>query len=220
MQSSEINKLFDLLDEWRLLPAYQLERRADIFFALYLSQVIEQSFPDSKVIEIIPEFPVRIGSINPTQTKNNQSFKVDYLVICDNQVLLVELKTDLNSRRTQQDQYLEQAKDANIEKLIDGVLRIYTATRSKTKYKRLLQKLESISWLKQVDGNWVNTSQDQEMQIVYIQPLASDETVHPVINFEQFAKVVRREGTELAARFADSLEEWKKNPEQINPSPL
>jgi len=35
-----IDELFDKLDEWRSLPAYQLERRADIFFAIYLKDII------------------------------------------------------------------------------------------------------------------------------------------------------------------------------------
>jgi hypothetical protein len=37
-----LNKLFDLLDDWRKLPAYQLERRADIFFAIHLETIIEK----------------------------------------------------------------------------------------------------------------------------------------------------------------------------------
>jgi hypothetical protein len=36
-----ISKLFHLLDNWRNLPSYQLERRADIFFALYLDKIIK-----------------------------------------------------------------------------------------------------------------------------------------------------------------------------------
>jgi len=36
-----IDNLFNLLDDWRTLPAYQLERRADIFFALYLDKILE-----------------------------------------------------------------------------------------------------------------------------------------------------------------------------------
>lgn len=32
--NAKIDALFNLLDEWRCLPKYQLERRANIFFAL------------------------------------------------------------------------------------------------------------------------------------------------------------------------------------------
>ncbi|MBV2194981.1 MAG: hypothetical protein KUL78_00555, partial [Flavobacterium sp.] len=57
-----IDKLFELLDDWRFLPAYQLERRADIFFALHLEKIIEKKF-NVKIDTIIPEFPVRVGEI-------------------------------------------------------------------------------------------------------------------------------------------------------------
>ena len=37
-----INHLFDQMDKWRHLPSYQLERRIDLFFSLYLPQVLEE----------------------------------------------------------------------------------------------------------------------------------------------------------------------------------
>lgn len=39
-----INDLFDNLDTWRHLPAYQLERCADIFFSLYLPDLLLNKF--------------------------------------------------------------------------------------------------------------------------------------------------------------------------------
>ena len=41
-----LNKLFETLDDWRNLPAYQLERRADVFFAIYLDEIIKGKFND------------------------------------------------------------------------------------------------------------------------------------------------------------------------------
>jgi len=38
-----IQKLFDLLDDWRYLPAYRLERRSDVFFVLYLSLILKKN---------------------------------------------------------------------------------------------------------------------------------------------------------------------------------
>jgi hypothetical protein len=69
VEKLQIDKLFDLLDDWRLLPDYQLERRADIFFALSLPEIIKGKF--NKNIEyIIPEFPIK-------KVESNQSFKID-----------------------------------------------------------------------------------------------------------------------------------------------
>ena len=38
---SGIDKLFDCMDAWRHLPNYQLERRAGLFFSLYLTEALE-----------------------------------------------------------------------------------------------------------------------------------------------------------------------------------
>ncbi len=60
---SKISVAFDNLDQWRHLPNYQLERRADIFFSLYLKEVIEEKYHVKLHNQIIPEFPVRVGTI-------------------------------------------------------------------------------------------------------------------------------------------------------------
>lgn len=100
---NRINELFDNMDKWRHFPSYQLERRADIFFSLYLSSLLENRL-GVEIDSIIPEFPIRIGTIDP-KTETNQSFKVDYLakVKKENRIIFVELKTDARSRRTKQD---------------------------------------------------------------------------------------------------------------------
>lgn len=103
-----INKLFDLLDDWRNLPAYQLERRADIFFAIHLEKIIEETL-GTKIDFVIPEFPVRVGEISTAHPELNKSFKIDYMTysISENKVYLIELKTDQRSRREKQDWYLD-----------------------------------------------------------------------------------------------------------------
>jgi hypothetical protein len=72
---NKINDIFDNLDDWRHLPAYQLERRADISF-----------------------------SITPN-ADGNRSVKVDYLAKARGHkaVVLIELETDDRSRRSKQD---------------------------------------------------------------------------------------------------------------------
>jgi hypothetical protein len=146
-----INDLFNLLDKWRLLPAYQLERRADIFFGLFLPEILKEKFK-VEIDHIIPEFPVRLGSIDGSA--NNQSYKIDYLAVSKsaNRVFLIELKTDMNSRRTVQDNYLNAAKEMNITGLIDGLLLIYKASRHKTKYNYLLKELVEVGWIKITDS--------------------------------------------------------------------
>ena len=42
-ESPTIERVFELLDKWRHLPTYWLEPRADIFFALFLPEVLRKS---------------------------------------------------------------------------------------------------------------------------------------------------------------------------------
>ena len=85
-----IADLFCLLDGWRHLPNYQLERRADVFFALFLPEVLEKRCGITIKRPLIPEFPI---AKNEKDGKHKQA---DYFVLSENQRqgILVELKTD------------------------------------------------------------------------------------------------------------------------------
>ena len=78
-----------LLDRWRHLPAYQLERRADILFALFLPEVLATHFGLEAEPTIVPEFPIK-------QPTNFRSKNVDYFAYASDgkHSFLVELKTD------------------------------------------------------------------------------------------------------------------------------
>ena len=40
MGLNPITAIFDRMDSWRHLPGYQLERRADLLFSLYLPEAL------------------------------------------------------------------------------------------------------------------------------------------------------------------------------------
>lgn len=211
MKQSEIDILFNHLDKWRLLPAYQLERRADIFFAIYLPQILKHKLDNQEILKIIPEFPVRIGSIYP-EIPINKSFKIDYMVISEKKVLLVELKTENSSRRIKQDEYLIKALEANIQILIEGLIQIYEATSSKVKYKRLMSEFKEIGWVKEENKKWINTSKNKKIEIVYIQPEKNNNgDDKSVICFDMIAGIIEKNNTNISTRFAESLRKWKKN---------
>ena len=71
--NSEISleRVLALLDRWRHLPAYQLERPAATFFALFLPEVLKKDFKLEEEPEIVPEFPIK----KPT---NHQSHNADF----------------------------------------------------------------------------------------------------------------------------------------------
>lgn len=220
----KIQALFERMDDWRHLPNYQLERRADLFFSLYLPEALESKlgFPVSE--RIIPEFPVRIGTIYPN-IPIDKSYKVDYVALSvdGTTAILVELKTEGLSRRSSQDKYLEASRKAGFPALVSGVLDIFRATDSKRKYFALLRLFESMGILlipdelKKIMSRSNIQGADEasraitiqmnvtNLLVVYIQP--SGEGEH-VISFEDFRAVVEKHEDMVSRRFALSLSEW------------
>ncbi|MHA2219407.1 MAG: hypothetical protein ACXACY_26140 [Candidatus Hodarchaeales archaeon] len=219
-----IKELFDRLDSWRNLPNYQLERRADIFFALYLPEVLEWKFGYRIQKKIIPEFPVRIGTIYP-HIKTNKSNKIDYIALSAlaDKAIFVELKTEGFSRRQKQDKYLLASQEVGLIRLLEGLIDIFRATQSKRKYFYLLLHLESMgllhipTQLKEIMGrpslhglNGVSHQIEvianvRQSLIAYIQPNGEGPDT---ISFPEFANIVKKHEDPVSQRFADSLREW------------
>lgn len=204
-----INELFDLLDDWRHLPAYQLERRADIFFAIHLETILKQLY-GIKADLIIPEFPVRIGEISENKPYLNRSFKIDYFVYSrqSQKVLLIELKTDQRSLRDKQTWYLKSAANIKVSGLLKGLKKIYAATSQKVKYDHLLNLLEGIDWICRVDNTFDITCPNIKPEIFYIQPINPNESTN-VITFDDIITTLESLNNPLSSRFIQSLEKWK-----------
>jgi hypothetical protein len=208
-----IQKIFGLLDDWRKLPAYQLERRADIFFAIYLDKIIKSKYNKTVKI-IIPEFPVRAGEVVVNHKRPDLSFKIDYAVLCDDDktVYLIELKTDQSSRRPEQDSYLKKAKEINIPGLINGIIKIYFATdqKYKKKYDYLLNKLSQIGWINRENLEVKSTAKNYDITVVYIQP-RNEQNLANTISFDNICSFLP-EQDDLTKRFIESLKEWRLDP--------
>ena len=219
-----IDTLFDMMDAWRHFPSYQLERRADLYFALYLPEVLEAKLGAPIHPGLVPEFPVRIGTIYPNK-KTHTSYKIDYVALsaARDQAILVELKTDARSRRRKQDEYLLAAQKAGFHTLIEGLLEIFRATQAKRKYGCLLAYLEQLAILRLPDAmraimarpslRGITEASKQveilvdppETLVVYVQPHGEGSTV---ITFRDFAEVVRHHEDAVSQRFARSLRQW------------
>jgi hypothetical protein len=203
-----LNELFDNMDAWRHLPAYQLERRADIFFSIYLPDLLRDKY--GVIVEgVLPEFPVRVGTVDPN-SDSNQSFKIDYLIkVRDaDRVIFLELKTDDGSRRSKQDWYLERARQVRLPTLLEGLREIYRATTSKRKYLYLLNRLHDMGLIMLTDdGGFQILKAHYDIQIVYLQP-NNPEGSEDNISFEDAAQIIRQHDDELSVRFAQSLSEW------------
>lgn len=88
--------IIKLLSENKKFPAYQAERRIDIFINFFLKDIltneVKKTEPDAEVEFVAPEYPLK-------KKKGNQSINVDYFCIKKvkqdiKEILLVELKTD------------------------------------------------------------------------------------------------------------------------------
>ena len=162
----DFNKYFEMLVDWKKLPAYRLEPRIDTFIGYYLKDIISDLMK-TKVIGNIPEFPIR-GKTIFNNFFGEKSFRVDFLLITENNPnYLVEFKTDSNSRREGQDKYLLKAKEKKLGELIKGLKFIYEATLAKNKYDHLIAKLKELSLL---NDNWEFIGKNEDIEIIYIQP--------------------------------------------------
>lgn len=153
---------FTTLNDWRHLPAYQLERRVDVFFGLLLPEIVEAEFGiERKYLEVIPEFPLRKGtlaefSLNTgrpdTSEKDNRSTKVDFAVFSRDpkkqRLVIVELKTDNKSIDPDQLKRMEKARNAGLKELLRGVVRCACRSPEKRKYAQLIWKLKKIGCIR------------------------------------------------------------------------
>ena len=136
------DSVLNRLDEWRHLPSYQLERRADIFFSFYIPEVLQKGFSCPIHETLIPEFPVPKFIDGKAITLSN---KVDYLAMSQSgeSLFFVELKTDDASRRGNQDKYLEEASENFVECLV-GLFSIFKQSKSRDKYVHLFVLLAKL----------------------------------------------------------------------------
>jgi hypothetical protein len=203
-----IDKLFDQLDDWRKLPNYQLERRADIFFAIHLPILFKNLF-SLEVLDIIPEFPIRIGTIYPL-VPINKSFKADYIVYTNNlKAFLVELKTDNGSIRVDQVKYYYKSIESGYYSLLTGLLDIYKASSYKEKYLSLLLKLVNNGSLEKTENSFTPIDKYSFYQIpIFIKPTLNDGDIGYILTYEKIREILKNEQNQVTQRFIKSLYEW------------
>ena len=225
-ESPTVKRAFKLLDRWRHLPAYQLERRADIYFALYLPEVLGERFGRKINPLLVPEFPIRKGLLPKYDNNDNQSIKADYLALEDGELpkraFLVELKTDSASQRDDQDENLGHAVDVGLKGLVEGVIDICGATDQRRKYVHLLHLLSRLGLIEYEDDLFpvkrgfskalcrvkhkVEEKKECEwpsLELVFVQPRNN------TIGFEELANIISKGGPDdLRSTFARHLRTW------------
>ena len=232
-ESPTVSDVFVWLNRRRHLPFYSLETRAAPFFAIFLRDVLSEVLRVKIHHTLIPEFPLRIGTLENDCQLKELSYNVDYVAFSEDKtkVYLVELKTDLGSKRASQDKYLCQAQRTEFDCLVKGVRHLAKASRSKRKYVHLLHQLSEAGFVRKnhkldelykksfpnVVSGWTEAIEKltigdkirSKPEVVFIQPKNhnSDKSYFKYIYFKKVAKIVKTKG-DLGAKFAESLEQW------------
>lgn len=225
--ASRMEQLFGNLDRWRHLPAYQLERRADVFFSLWMRDVVQQHTGLELEEVLLPELPVKRDLIWPDHP-TSKSVKVDYALFTRDrtETVFVELKTDA-SRRSEQDAYLTRCSEIGLRPIVEGVRDILLATTAHQKYHHLAHELAELGFL-ELPGDLADFTFpaarpgltehlkqvrvppfDCGVRVLYVQPEPDGPAT---IGFGQFAEVVRRDDDLIAQQFAGYLLRWIEPP--------
>lgn len=199
---------FEMMKDWKRLPAYKAEPRIDSLVGHYLPAMLSDLLGEP-MTGIVPELPLHIATLRP-QIPSNQSWKVDFLLVGETCNWLVEFKTDSGSRRGAQDDYLLDAQRVGTDAVLDGVRRIEKATSSqyRHKYAHLLGKLRTLGLLDEANA-W--TGRNPGFEIVYVQPHGTaGEGKERVVDFCQMAEWLEAKfpGDPFETAFAAALRGW------------
>lgn len=144
---SAVNDLLILLDDWRHFPAYQLERRVDLFIGFLLPRVISSLFAPANDLTVIPEFPLHKGKLGVSKQDDNRTVNVDFAVFSKRpgrRVFFLELKTDAKSLHAMQLNRMARARDVGLSDILEGVREAGLASRDKRKYAQLVWALHDV----------------------------------------------------------------------------
>lgn len=160
------------IDKWKGYPSYRAEPRVDWLLALAIPVLIEREF-DSKCRLILPEFPLRKGTLDDSvkDGEKNRSLKVDfYCLLGDGNHILIELKTDSNSVTRKQLKYLEKATSIDVYSIFKGLVLLRNRTKGNyiEKYERYIGALEQNGIYN--SQSEVTVNKNKKFKVVYIAP--------------------------------------------------
>ena len=214
-----IEMMLKNLDDWRNLPKYQMERRVDLFFGLVIRQIVAGHLGyDLERIHplVIPEFPFRY---NENGTDTNHTVNFDYVLFSGDltTMYIVELKTDPDSYRDEQEKYLIEAAKAGFTEIIDGIDKVMdaTATNKRGKY-NYLRGLLAREGLVSEEGPLAALKQPT-IELLYLGPLprkrdTAERLKGKFIELRVAADILTNTGGVVECRFAEFLREWENAP--------
>lgn len=200
---------FSKLADWKKLPAYRAEPRIDSLVGSYLKPMVGD-FIGQQITHVIPELPIRLATVKPKHEGTNysdRSYKVDFYAIdIKGMNYLIEFKTDSKSRRSKQDEYLDEAKNIGMKAIVGGIYKISQVSSYKGKYKHLLEKLRGCDLL---DENNNYTGKNDKIEIIYIQPSIKSRN-EKCIDFNWISNWLKSKypNEKFEVEFANALKKW------------
>ncbi len=214
---SSVQSYFSVLREWKQLPAYRAEPRVDSIVGFALPEILLHN-RDERVTLVIPELPLRIGSVYPQhegKPYSNKSYKVDFFVMTESgKNYLVEFKTDSGSRREKQDDYLEAARNVGLGEVVEGILKLYQATTYKKKYRFLLAKLEEAGLISDGKAGHTVSITNNGLHVLYVQPhVKENDAERDILDFVAVAEALEERfgGDEFMAAAAQVFLAWAED---------
>ena len=223
----KIEQIFELLKKWYEYPKYQLERRLDIFFSIYLPEILKEKGIYIELNDIFPEFPLK-------KENNNLSTNADYAIF-DNKddetnLYLIELKTEMNSISNEKKQllYYKQVQKKKIIDLIKEIIEIQKNSKQWEKYEKLLEDIEErynfikiSSKEREKKTEWIVNDNNSKIlgniKIIYLVPnnsedkLLKQENNFQVIYFDDIIELIENKyNDKLSKEFCSILKELKK----------
>ncbi len=210
----QIRFLFNRLREWKKLPKYQLERRADIFISMFLTEALSDKYGGTWCL-VAPEFPLLQRYLpgwdeNRTKIVDERkpalSTNADYLVSNGSSLFLLELKTEKNGINEDQIAKYEKVVGAPFRELVEDIKLIQSRTNEKGKYSYLLSICDKEE-LKALNVE----------NVIYVTPDLNQWDTRKIFNFYSlsFTDLIKslenyKNKTSLIEEMINSLKEWNK----------
>ncbi|NMC75086.1 MAG: hypothetical protein GYA56_12150 [Geobacteraceae bacterium] len=215
-----VESILKNLDTWRHLPKYQLERRADMFFGLFVRDIVALHLNVALHRTVIPEFPFK------NIRDRNTTVNFDYVLFSEDlrTAYILELKTDAGSVDDEQLGYLAQARGTKFSALLTGICDVAGKSSQDSKYRYLFRTLECLKLIN--SGRNMGDCTIEDVAILFLSPRLDGKSYDKVrkildpcgnddkniISFGEAADLLDRKGGEMECHFAAYLRKWERYP--------
>ncbi len=160
--------------EGAMIPKVQIERAIGPIIGFFLAEALSRLM-DAEIITLCAEFPIRKAQIDPSDTGNNQSTNIDWLMfnLDKKELILLELKTTDTTFRPEQASIYQSlqttiAAERSAGFMLDDLATIGAASQEKGKYQKVLEILE-----RELPGFKAQFSECKAAQVIYLAPQAT-----------------------------------------------